>query len=308
MATVTLNIGTFIAAKIYAPGDTIIHTDGVTHVRKGTTTTATAFAIGWGDGAWQPVGLNRAPKVTVYKSGVAFDTNRIVHKSDLTDTFTPAPGAVMTMIDLQAGGGGGAEFNEGALDAGETAVGSCGGGGCFMRIKHDGPISGTVAIVVGMGGEINDHHVGGGALGSAGADTRFGTNETDGGYGGDVSGVGTNSVILAGAVGGRATVIDTGYDEVFTVFGRRGDVIGTKDYASVAELTGSNSAGGMSFMGLPAMTGVATADSSQSGSTGVSEGDSGYGAGGKGDWGTGLAISNAALPGQDGIIIITEYF
>lgn len=201
-------------------------------------------------------------------------------------TYTPTPGTVSVVVEVQGGGGAGGGV---AAAAGQTTAGTGGGGGGYGLKRITSAFSG-VSVTVGAGGT----GVAGNGAGGNGGTSSFGALITaTGGTGGSSSTATTTAIITSGVAGngGTATLSD-----VLTTGGQGGVGLMGPAFALAGQ-------GGTSFFGGGAPYSSVVTTSVVSGTAAVAN----TGGGGSGAAGFNNGATAAGGNGGSGIVIVWEY-
>lgn len=286
---------THVATNPYSKDDHVTYSDGVRYQLNRTTGDAPftgAFVAGWLKDQWRVAGTVRPPKVTRFMAA---------------GTFIPEYTATRTELRIQSPGGAGAGANLNLMGAGSTGVGASGGGGKYIEVYMDGPADNAASVAVSsmFGGSRNTSTAG--VAGGTGQTMTFGPNITVlGGLGGAVSSVSSlSAIIYSGAAGATSSTVSAPWTLSLSINGAWGQSQGNGLFDTDNTLAGVNAQGGQSFMGNAAGVNVAVAATAAFNTV---QGGAGWGAGGQGVFATGTATMNNPGVGQDGIIIVKEYF
>lgn len=204
-------------------------------------------------------------------------------------TYTPTPGMAYAVIEVQGAGGSGA--GSVATTASQCSLGSAGAAGGYAKALLTAAQIGTSqTITIGNGGAAANGN------GNSGGTTSLGALITSvGGTGGNASGTVTTYTAQSGATGGTSTVSSG------ALFVNISGAIGGNSYCNVSGNITIVSPGGSSQLGIGAGYGPGTGSS-------TSKAGTGYGSGSSGTANLGLNSALSSVAGQQGIIIITEYY
>jgi hypothetical protein len=234
-----------------------------------------------------------------YTTGTGFACNSTaglisIQRFTSSGTYTPTPGTLQVIVEVQAGGGGSGGC--GATGASQSCVSTSGGGGAFVRFYLASPTA--VAITVGAAGAAG---AAGNNAGGAGGNSSYGSVAScTGGFGGggNAANSATSYTLVAAGSGTIGSCTLTGATLLNSAFGQSSSPGYIWGFSGLNQQSGVGGASGEGAGGAPTVSG-GTAQA------GTASGTAGGGASGAVSPQSQPAIGGTA--GGAGLVMIYQY-